>query len=529
MARVHSLLYGALVAMLASSLWLHPVGFASLHDPLAKYLAMRHQMSDDQEGHRHMARWARAEGLTEQARSHMLRLLDFDPENENLRQALGHVNLDGRWLTHEEFEEMTAEVNRRTMLYHQWADPVGKVVKQLMSSRKSNQQRGREMLDAISEPGATYAIEQMVRVLPMPKADLGIEKLQGFEGNDATGALLRVAVYHSDALARQRATEALLGRETGDFIPELVEMLESPVISQFVVTRLGMGRLVHRHVFVQQRFDQDVVRQYDQMHLAIGPAPGDPNLSADAINQAMIANRQSAENSVRQTEQARQMHNLSIEQRNSRVMHVLRHISGEDAGTLPEDWWRWWYDQNDFEYVQRPQSFKAEILQPNVSTGGSRSIVTQGTGGESCDCFVAGTLVWTERGMLPIETLTTGDRVLSRDLKSNQLLYRNVIKPTRRQPTPTVVVRLPNETLQVSGGHPIHVVDQGWVRSRDLKPGDILTGTESGILVENVSPGSIEPLYNLVVERDANYYVGRTGVLSRDHTIPATRVAKRER
>ncbi|MDP1560454.1 MAG: polymorphic toxin-type HINT domain-containing protein [Pirellulaceae bacterium] len=482
---------------------------------LPKYLAMRHQMVDDRDGHQAMSRWARELGLPEQSRAHLLRLLDFDPENQQVRRELGHVNVDGRWLTKEEFDEMTAEKNRRTQLYRQWAEPVGKAVKQMTSPRKSNQQRGHEMLAAISDPGATYAVEQFLCSQPMPNANVGIQKIHSFEGEDATGALLRVSVFHRDPSARQAAAQLLAEREADEFIPDLVGMLESPVTSRFIVTRVGFGQLLHRHVFVQQRFDQDVVRQYDQLYLA--NLPTDPRIepSVDSINRALVDNVQTSQWQTQQVERAKAAQNSLVTQRNARVIDVLRQVAGEDAGSSAEDWWKWWYDQNDVSYYQRPTSYKAEYVGATVTTG---------VPAQSCECFVAGTVVWTERGLLPIETLRTGDRVLARDLKSNQLVYRNVINSTTRERTPTLLVRLPNETLQVSGGHPFHVDGQGWVRARDLKRGIALTGQHGVVMVEDISNGSIEPLFNLVVERDSNYFVGTEGVLSHDHTIPSTPV-----
>jgi hypothetical protein len=487
---------------------------------LPKYLALRQQMVDDRDGHQAMAKWAREHGLVEQSRAHLLRLLDFDPENQQVRRELGHVNIDGRWLTKEEFDELTAEQNRRTQLYRRWAEPVGKAVKQMTSPRKSNQQRGHQMLEAISDPEATYAVEQLFCSQPMPNANVGIAKIHSFEGDDATGALLRVAVFHRDPSARQTATQLLTEREAAQFVPDLVGMLESPVTSQYIVTRVGFGQLLHRHVFVQQRFDQDVVRQYDQLYLANLITTSREEPTAADINRTLINNAQTARLRTQQVEQVKAAQNSVVTQRNAQVINVLCQVAGEDAGSTAEDWWNWWYDQNDVSYYQRPTSYKAEYVGATVTTGFA---------GQSCDCFVAGTPVWTERGILPIETLTTGDRVLARDLRSNQLVYRNVINLTTRERTPTLRVQLPNETLQVSGSHPLHAVGHGWVRARDLKRGTTLTGRQGVVLVEDVTHGSTEPLFNLVVERDSNYYVGLEGVLSHDHTIPSTPVAKAER
>ncbi|MBL8890940.1 MAG: Hint domain-containing protein [Planctomycetaceae bacterium] len=527
MMRIQSFWNQAFVASLLVCVCLLPHGVASAqNDRLANYLSLRQQTTDDQAGHLALARFAKTQGLTEQARAHLLRLLNFDPENERVRRELGHVNLNGRWSTKEQVDDLATEHHRQLQLYRKWLGPVTKATKQLTSTRLPNQQRGQEMLAAIDDPDATYAIEHCLCSLPTPQSAAGIHKLHRFDGVDATEALLRVAVYHNDPTARQLATELLNQRETAEFIPNLVEMLESPVVSQFVVSRVGFGQLLHRHVFVQQRFDQDVIRQYDQMHAAILMNPRQRMATNGDVNRVLNENRRNAAASMQQMEQAREVYNLSIEQQNSRIMFVLRQITGQDAGPTPDAWWTWWYDQNDFSYYQRPVSYRAQSLPTSLTTGevmGSSGTVTWGTAGGSGDCFVAGTVAWTERGRLPIETLRTGDRVLSRDLRTNQLVYRNVITSTIREATQTLQIQLPNETLRVSGGHPLHVDGEGWVRVRDLKPGMALTGRESPVVIQAISPGATEVLYNLVVERDSNFYVGQQGVLSHDHSIPATR------
>jgi hypothetical protein len=399
--------------------------------------------------------------------------------------------------------------------YRQWAKPVAYATERLISPNESNQRRGQKMLGAITNPEATYAIEYFLCSQAMPIAEIGIQKIYGFDGREATGSLLRVALYHNEAAARQTACEMLDKRNAAEFIPELIGMLESPVTSEYILTSVGAGQILHRHVFFQQRFDQDVVRQYDQMYVAnlVNPTRAQPD--PVAVNQLLANNLRTGRVGTERMEQAVLAHNLSVEQKNVRLIDVLRSVTSEDAGSTPEDWWNWWYDQNDIKMYQRPVSYRSESL---------GTTVTSGLAMRSGECFVAGTLVWTDRGLRAIEFLRTGDRVWAQDLKSKQMVYRNVITLTTREPSPTLLIQLPNEVLQVSDGHPFHVDGEGWMRARDLKRGTKLTGRQGVVSIENVSHGSVEPLFNLVVERDSNYFVGTAGVLSHDHTIPTSPV-----
>lgn len=476
-----------------------------------QYVSLRDKASDDQESHLNLARWAQRRGLQEQSRAHLLRVLDFDPENTQVRRQLGHVNVAGRWLTQEQAEELVAENNRRSELARRWAEPVSIIATRLASPRNTDREQGQELLNNIADPEATYAIEDVLTSQTMPVAGLAIDKIASFEGQAPTGSLLRTAVYHDDDRARQVALRSLKGRETAEFLPELIGMIESPIKSQFVLTEVGFGQLFHRHVFTQQRIDQDVVRQYDQYYVADMNQAAGTNFSAPAVWATMRNNLAEGMTGTMRMENAVRIHNLTLEQRNLRLMNVLQVITDENPGKSPEDWWQWWYDRNDTKIYQRPVSYRSESL---------GTVMTRGATGISHECFVAGTLVWTEAGLAPIETLKTGDRVLAKDLKSERLVYRNVVNTTTREPTPTIKIQLPNETLQVSGGHAFRVAGKGWMRARDLKPGMPLTSRAGSVLVEAVSQSTVEPLFNLVVERDANYFVGTEGVLSHDHTIP---------
>jgi Pretoxin HINT domain len=141
--------------------------------------------------------------------------------------------------------------------------------------------------------------------------------------------------------------------------------------------------------------------------------------------------------------------------------------------------------------------------------------------GGSCECLVAGTKIRTESGLVAIEKLTVGDRVLARNVTTGQLRFRPVIRPTLRPASPTLRISLDGEVIQASGGHPFWVSSTGWVKARDLKPKMRLQTVNGVAEVLSVEPGNTVELYNLVVESDSSYFVGDLGILSHDNTIPS--------
>lgn len=78
-------------------------------------------------------------------------------------------------------------------------------------------------------------------------------------------------------------------------------------------------------------------------------------------------------------------------------------------------------------------------------------------------CLVAGTLIDTDRGLVPIENVTTRDAVITRT-GWRRVLFSG---PTRFEATTTVTLD-DGRTIEGTGDHPVWVVDRGWVCLSDL-------------------------------------------------------------
>lgn len=73
------------------------------HSPLDEYDAKAHKLAaNDVAGWRNLGRWAMHQGLSAQSRQAYQKVLVTAPDDAEARQALGYVNLEGRWLTEEE-------------------------------------------------------------------------------------------------------------------------------------------------------------------------------------------------------------------------------------------------------------------------------------------------------------------------------------------------------------------------------------------------------------------------------------------
>lgn len=94
------------------------------------------------------------------------------------------------------------------------------------------------------------------------------------------------------------------------------------------------------------------------------------------------------------------------------------------------------------------------------------------------NCFIAGTPVWTDKGLVPIEKLKAGDCVLSRCDKSGEQAYKRVSKAfkTENQEIRAICIdRMRDSTtidyvelLFATPNHPILVNGHGWTLVDDL-------------------------------------------------------------
>jgi hypothetical protein len=175
---------------------------------------------------------------------------------------------------------------------------------------------------------------------------------------------------------------------------------------------------------------------------------------------------------------------------------------------------------------------------------------------------VAGTLVLTPLGPVPIESILPGDEVVSVDAETGAPVVAKVLGVSRgiaAEPCSEVTVDAGNrgsegfaahglETFTATDGHPFLVLSgerldlrgdaehvplyeplgtaRGrWVRAAELLPGDTVATRSGSATVVRVAPHARpEVVYNLHVEGTARYLVGACGVVV--HNSPCDRAAK---
>jgi len=133
------------------------------------------------------------------------------------------------------------------------------------------------------------------------------------------------------------------------------------------------------------------------------------------------------------------------------------------------------------------------------------------------DCFIAGTLVATEDGNMPIEEIEIGDYVWAWDEETGEVSLKRVVETYINETVELVHVFVSGEEITTTTEHPFYLPVKGWIPASELAAGDalLLLNGEYAV-VEAVHQELLEEpvkTYNFQVEGWHTYYVSALGVL----------------
>ena len=154
-----------------------------------------------------------------------------------------------------------------------------------------------------------------------------------------------------------------------------------------------------------------------------------------------------------------------------------------------------------------------------VFTGGMNSGFNKAanSAGVKPSCFVAGTLVMAVAGMVAIEKIKSGDKVISTDPETMETSPKTVLETYIREVTTLVHLTVNGEEIVTTVDHPFYIKNQGFIKAGELIVGDELLDVNGNVLlVENFAVElTDEPttVYNFQVEDFHTYYVGKNGIL----------------
>ncbi len=490
---------------------------------LQAYRQQREKCADTIEGHMEMARWCAKRRFADRQRAHLTRVVELDANHQEARQLLGYRSINGAWVSEAEVAAAKVHVAQVARSLKKWAPELEKILSGLNHRTARRRELALQQLRAIDDSSAIPAIASVLCSRDEETALLGIEALGTMRASEASAPLARLAVFSPSPAVRTAAAEQLKTRDKHSYVPMLLSAMATPVQSRAQLLRDPGGRLTYRHMFhragqYQQNLavlDHDFIpirspqreRQYDDMDgdLARAFRLADQRDARESVRRRVFAQAVARQTAVALT-------NVAAGQFNRRLCEVLAATTGARLGVSPEKWWQWWNDRNEVTLAGYKQTVTQYRREGTTMLGSSPPP-------RRCECLVAGTLIWTDCGPVPVEQVKMGDRVLSQDPQTGRLACKPVLKTTVRPAGPLVQFGAGTESIRCSGGHPFWVSGRGWVKARELPTGSHLHGVNGAATIGEVEPAAAQQTYNLIVADFHTYFVGSTRILSHDNTI----------
>ena len=148
-------------------------------------------------------------------------------------------------------------------------------------------------------------------------------------------------------------------------------------------------------------------------------------------------------------------------------------------------------------------------------------------------CFVAGTLVRTKTGLVPIEQIRIGDKVWAWDEKTGEIALKPVVETYVNETNELVHVFANGEEIVTTPNHPFYSPVKGWTEAAQLRAGDILVLVNGEyVVVEKVQHEILEApvtVYNFQVKGYHTYYVGKISILVHNTCRPSSPVKVSDR
>ncbi len=166
-------------------------------------------------------------------------------------------------------------------------------------------------------------------------------------------------------------------------------------------------------------------------------------------------------------------------------------------------------------FMGNEKAYQIGAFITNLATLGYLDLAMQGL--QMGVCFVAGTLVETENGSVPIEEITAGMLVYAHNPDTEGTELKEVVQTFVNETNELVHIKVSGEEIISTPTHPFWVPQKGWTDAIQLRAGDrlqLLNGEY--VIVEQVQHEILEApvtVYNFEVEDFHTYYVSDSAIL----------------
>ena len=513
---------------------------------LQEYLELRERTSDDVAGHRLLANWAKKRGLPDQATAHWNAVLSIDPSDAAAREALGHRNVGSVWFTPEEVAKAEAAQRRQLVVLKKWMPQMRRLAKMLQSRNPETKLAAVEELENL-DADAAIALEHTALQVGDDAAMPIVAALGRMRSEEACTSLVNIALADPTSKSGRAAAAALKEYDPHFYAPDLLGLLQAPTQVQVKKMYTRNGDLVLHQVYLSEtrdaKYEQTVRKLVTINGNTSSPTQVDIASARDA-NRAGVAIQQVDETfrplvssgglrsrqadlavdsltnlSIERSERVVAEQNRQASDRERRVKLVLSHISGVPAEASVQEHWQWWPSYNE-----RGTGYNKPIRRTSIDDYSDpvdlRNTPVNFNNGTSYECLVPGTLIQTSCGLKPVESIKVGDMVPAVDIKTGETSLKPINLVNSRTAERTFVIRsAAGEAVESTGGHRWWILGEGWVRTRDLKPGMLIRTAQASVEVAAIEPSEEDKqVFNLIVDGSHTYFVGKERWLSWDVT-----------
>ncbi len=521
--------------------WLSPSEVASrtARDPLlAEYRKRRDAMVDKADDHRELAAWCHKNKLLEQARLHWLKVLEFEPADEQALSGLGLQWYDGRLLTAAQIEQGKKAAIEQRRAHKAWQARATKWRGAIDHGPAGQREAALAELKKVSDVSALPALEAAFGIggttqKAMELNHLLMQTVSRIPGAESTRVLLRRALTADSEDVRAAAADELKKRPMHAYVPQLIAALPGTLSTRFQISILPNGALVYEHEVLIEGRSANISLRYESAVNAGDPLTLMASLSGDAASDVRTAAR--IESSARATQS-------QLDAWRERVQWVLVRTTGFANISDPGLWEKQYNDYNGWQTSPKykPTLYQTASNQRGYATSPTDTYLSSApkpvpispslrafplTAFPHSSCFAAGTPILTQFGPQAIETIKVGDLVLAQDGETGELAYKPVQATTLLPAIPLLKITSGSDSLVTTPGHPFWVNGAGWRTAKQLTTGERLHGLNGAIAIDQIEPVRPSEVYNLVVDGYHDYFAGSARLLAHDYSSPLENTA----
>ena len=509
----------------------------------AEYRARRLKTPNKPEEQLRLAGWCEGHGLKEEAIAHYSVVLRLDPSRESVWRHLGYEKVGKGWLTASEIAVKKREAVEQKQADKRWGRFFESLGSDFESGAPAKQSRAERRMALVTDPHAVPMIWKHFVRMSERRELAAVQMLGQIDGPSPAMGLAAMAVFSPRPEVRLQATDTVARYDPRDIVEPLIDALQKPFAYQ-VRSIAGPGSdgelFVEGERFNVQRIYQDQSGAAVLWGARVFAAPvsfdpfGAPSPPAAAPGSALLAasigrdmtrdmgmrfqmmkgleTGRGLQQRLARDVQFVEMTNARIRSLDGRVLAVLRKVTGQDLGEDPGKWRVWWADRLGYSYqppdpAEKPTYTSFVTEPPPLPAPPHHS------------CFGAGTLVRTLGGPKVIESIQVGDRLLSQDPNTGSMEFRSVVAVYHNKPAATLRLSIGGEPIVVTGIHRFWKASKGWTMARDLKAGDRVRAIGGVAVVQSTEPSSVQPVFNLEVAQNRDYFVGKQGMLVHDNSL----------